>query len=234
MDFITALKEKVKPELNHIYTERPLITHKGRDAGWFCREHTLHLYSLAVLLGRESEICTGDYVLRRQGGDSFHCIGDASDHAWCRISGEVPVDVSLTVKYLYPDLNDLSLVYADQTELAEPFIVKYFVNATNQEFGELIRADELVIGYNEKQTQTYSVSDLLNKPFQFLHRPPPGFPTFPEIHGTDVFHAITYHCYKMVKEDVKPLCTYRSPNDTVKGIMKFNKDAKQRISELLA
>ena len=110
--------------------------------------------------------------------------------------------------------------------------MKYFVNATNQDFGELLQVSELLIGYNERQTQSYNVPDLLEEPFQFLHRPSPGSPTFPEIYGTDVFHAITYHCYRMFADDVKPLCTYRSPDDTVKGIMKFNPDAKQRISDL--
>jgi len=233
MDLIKALMEKVKPELNHIYTERPMITQSGYDAGWFCREHALHLYCLAILLGENSEICTGDYILYRPGGDSLHCIGDTSDHAWCKISGKAPVDVSITVKYIYPDLKDISLIYADQIKLTNPFKVRYFVKAIDQEFSKLMKAEELMIGYNEKETFNFNVLELLSEPFQFLHRPPQGMPTFPEIHGKDVFYAITYHCYRMVTDGVKPLCTYRNPANTVKGIMKFNPEAKQQILELL-
>jgi hypothetical protein len=233
MDLIKALKEKVKPELNHIYTDHPFMTKSGRDAGWFCREHALHLYCLAVLLGKKSKICTGDYILLRPGVDPLQCIGDTSDHAWCRVSGEAPVDVSITVKFLYPDLKDISLIFADQEELASPFRVHYLVNVTDQEFSELMKADELMIAYNEKQALTFNVPELLDEPFQFLHKPPSNMPTFPEIHGRDVFQAITYHCYRMITEGVKPLCTYRNPTDTVKEIMRFNPEARQRISELL-
>jgi hypothetical protein len=45
MDLLTALI-KIKPELNHIYTDPPLWTPTGRDLGWYCREHALHVYSL--------------------------------------------------------------------------------------------------------------------------------------------------------------------------------------------
>ncbi len=41
-------------------------------------------------------------------------------------------------------------------------------------------------------------------------------------------------CYRLAIEDIKPLCRYRSPKDTVKGIMKFNPNAKELIEKLLA
>ncbi len=49
MDLTYILATKIKPELNHIYTERPFLTRSGWDLGWFCRENALHLYGLAVL-----------------------------------------------------------------------------------------------------------------------------------------------------------------------------------------
>ena len=234
MDLIKGLTEKVKPELNHIYTGRPLSALVGMDLGWFCREHALHLYGLARLLGRKVEICVGDFVLRRPGGDSITSIGDADDHAWCCIDGIAPVDVSLTLKHIYKDLLDVKLIYGECSDVWAPFHLRYRVNELDDVFREQMNSDDLLIGYNEKNRCHYDLLELLTNPFQFLLRPPPGMPTFPEVHGDDVFFAITYHCYRLLAEDIKPLSKYRDPKETIRGIMKFNSDAKKRIEQLLA
>ena len=153
MDFADILHRKVKPELNHIYTERPYVTSGGLDCGWFCREHALHLYALAILLRKSAEICLGDFVVHRPRGDTYYSVGDASDHAWCRIDGCSPVDVSVTVKYLYPDIPDLGVVYGDRPELATGFSIEYCSNIPDDEFMEFSTRDTLTIAYNEKTTQ---------------------------------------------------------------------------------
>lgn len=234
MDLTYILATKIKPELNHIYTERPFLTRSGWDLGWFCRENALHLYGLAVLLRRQADICTGDYILRRPGHEEHHSIGDRGDHAWCRIDGSAPVDVSITVKHVYPDMTDIRLVFGDRRELCDPFEMRYCTNAPDETFFKLTHYDKHLIAYNEKGHHRYSLPELLSNPFQFLHRPPPGSPTFPEIHGPEVFYAITYHCYRLATEEIKPLCLYRSPSDTVKRIMKNNPHAKDLIQKLLA
>lgn len=234
MDFIHGLIEKVKPELNHIYTERPFLTAEGKDFGWFCREHALHLYGVATLLGRQAEICVGDVMLRRPQGDSFHSIGATSGHAWCCINELAPVDVSLTMKYIYPDLPDVKLIYGEHSDLAASFHLRYLINESAEVFRRLGETNDLLIAYNEKNRYRFDLLELLAHPFQFLYKPPQGMPTFPELHGTDVFFAITYHCYRLLTEDIKPLSRHRDPKQTVRGIMKFNAGAKQRIEQLLA
>ena len=124
MNFPDLLAQKVKPELNHIYTEHPKHTVTGLDCGWYCREHALHLYVLALLLKKSAAICLGDFILRRPGGDCYYSVGDASDHAWCRIDECSPVDASMTVKYIYPDIPNVKLVYMDRPDLANGFSIK--------------------------------------------------------------------------------------------------------------
>ena len=51
--------QKVKPELNHIYTEHPKHTVTGLDCGWYCREHALHLYVLGLLLKKSPRFTWG-------------------------------------------------------------------------------------------------------------------------------------------------------------------------------
>lgn len=232
MDIIKALL-KIKPELNHIYTEPPFNTNTGSDLGWFCREHALHIYGLAKLLNLQTNICLGDYVLRRPDGESFTSVGDKNDHAWCTISNVSPVDVSFNIKNIYPDIEDISLIYSDNHDLSSPFNIHYSINLDDEKFDKFQDSDKLLIAYNEKSKVEINVIDLFDNPFQFLHRPSPGSPTFTQIFGDDVFYAITIHCYKIVMEDIRPLYSYRDPKETVKGIMKFNSDAKERFLRLL-
>lgn len=116
--------------------------------------------------------------------------------------------------------------------MCEPFEVRYCINEPDDVFLQLAQYDKPLVAYNEKNSHLYSVSELLADPFQFLHQPPPGSPTFLEIHGPDVFFAITYHCYRLATEDIKPLCRYRNSLDTVKRIMKYNPNAKNLIEKL--
>ena len=218
MDLLTALVNKVKPELNHIYTDPPLMTPGGHDLGWYCREHALHIYGVAILLGKKAEICLGDFALMRPGAESFQSISDHSDHAWCCIDAQVPVDVSITVKHIYPDMDDIKIIWADRHDLSPSFEIKYYERAEDEEL--LVKASasqKPTIFYNEKSRLRYDLQDLLNNPFQFLFKPPLSAPTLPEIYGSDVFHAITYHCYKMVNDEIKPLCRYRDPKNAIGG-----------------
>lgn len=123
MQFTEILSQMVKPELNHIYTEPPQRMNHGLDCGWYCREHALHLYGLAVLMRKYAEICLGDFILRRPGWESCHSVGDASNHAWCRIDKCWPVDVSMNVKHIYTDIPDVSLIYGNMSDLGSGFIV---------------------------------------------------------------------------------------------------------------
>lgn len=233
MNFQKELRAKVKPELNHIYTEKPLNTQHGLDLGWYCREHALHLYGLAILLGMTAKICTGDFILYFPDRFIHYSVRDYGDHAWCNIDEQGPVDISMTIKYIDKDLEDIKLISVKHPNFCSPFQLKYFVNQGDDLFLSLKNGSSPLIAYNEKDSESYDLIDLLENPFQFLFRPPMGAPTFPEIHGEDVFYSITYHCYRLVTEDIRPLYKYRNPKGTVKGIMKHNPNAKNKILDIL-
>ena len=234
MDFLDALRLKVKPELNHIYTEKPFIAHGGRDLGWFCREHSLHLYVLAKLLGYTANICVGDFFLYLSPDKiKYSSLGDDSDHAWCSINQISPVDISITVKYLSEGSPDIPLVYGTSVLSENPYRIYYFINADDEMIKKPNSHGDPFIAYNEKETLEYDPIDLLNNPFNFLHPPPAGSPSFIDLHGDDIFHRITYHCYLLITKGNKPFYTYRNPEDTLKGIIKFNKTAKEQVEALL-
>ena len=234
MNFPDTISKKVKPELNHIYTEPPTHQSGRLDCGWYCREHALHLHCLTTLMKVTSEICLGDFVLRCPGGDAYYSVGDANDHAWCRIDDCGIVDVSMTVRHLSPDIPDIALVCGNRPDLAPGFLIESRLNTPDEQFLDLLGDDRRVIGYNEKKRLRYSATELLSNPFRFLLRPPLGSPTMQEIYGADVFYAITYHCYRLVTEGTKPLHPYRNPESTVAQILKYNPTAKDSIEALLA
>jgi len=220
--------------LAKVLIERPSLMFGEGDFGWFCREHALHLYGVAKLLGKDVAICVGDILVHRPPGASYRSVGVPNGHAWCCIDEMVPVDVSLTLKYIYRDLPDVKLIYGERRDLFAPFHLRYMVNESNKMFQRLATTDDLLIGYNEKHRYYFDLLKLLAHPFQFLHKPPPGMLTFPQLHGADIFFAITYHCYRLLTEDMKPLFSYCDPRRTVRRIMQLNSDAKQRIEQLLA
>ena len=234
MNFPDLLAEKVRPELNHIYTEPPQWTLTGLDCGWYCREHAFHLYALAAILRKHAEICLGDYILRRPNSKTFHSVGDDSDHAWCRIEDCTLVDVSMTVKHIHPDIPTIDLVYGNRPDLAKPFAIEHHFDSPDDQFKKLANSDRLLIAYNEKARLRPSPVALLSDPFEFLHRPLPGSPTFPEIFGDDVFYAITYHCFRLITEEIRPLYRYRDSSSTVRQIMKYYPSAKDVIEHLLS
>ncbi|MDE0164333.1 MAG: hypothetical protein OXL36_04460 [Bryobacterales bacterium] len=233
MNFPDILAKKVRPELNHIYTEPPKWTSTGLDCGWYCREHALHLYALASIMRRPAEICLGDYILRSPNNDTFHSVGDESGHAWCRIEDCELVDVSMTVKYIYPDIQNVDLVYKNRPDLAKQFTIESHANMPDDQFMKLANSNSRLIAYNERERLSPAPSELLSNPFEFLHRPPPGSPTFLEIFGADVFYAITYHCFRLITEEIRPLYLHRDPTSTVHQIMKYNPNAKDVIEHLL-
>lgn len=151
MDFTEILSKKVKPELNHIYTKRPGFSPLGgRDLGWFCREHALHLYGLARLLKEQADICLGDFILYHPEHDSYHSVGDTRDHAWCSIGHCTPIDIRLTVRHIYPKIPDVTLIHGSHQDLIADFDLQYHINAPDKEFLNCALRTAPLIAYNEK------------------------------------------------------------------------------------
>lgn len=233
MKVCEALRHSVRLELNHIYTERPFQTPTGADMGWFCREHVLHVAALAGMLGDNAQLCCGDIIVRIPGHTTVSTVDSGSDHAWCRVNGKTPVDASMTLRYIAPQLTDVRAVCPDRPEDLAGFTLRYEIHTEDQLFAEYLHSSERLIAYNEKTVPAVNILDLLANPFSFLHRPLPGAPSFPEIHGPDVFFAITAHLYKLALGECRPLRTYRSPKDAVRAAIKHNPDARKFVESKL-
>ncbi len=233
MKFRDILKTKIKPELNNIYTEKPCIMPTGIDFGWFCREHALHLFVLGKLLGYEVNICTGDFLVNVPGEKFITSIGDNADHAWCCINNKSPIDISLCLRHIYPMLPDISVVFGTSNIDDSTFKILNFINEDDNKILDLSSSNSNLVVYNEKNRLEFNAIELLKNPYMFLLPPPIGSPKFTEIYCEDIFYKITYHCYKIATENIKPLFSYRDSKSSIKRISKFNPRAKKEIINIL-
>src|SRR5688572_29242242 len=97
MSVLKTLRERVAPELNHLYTAAPSEIAGGRvDFGWRSREHALHTFFVARMFGAETEIARGDIAVISRFVPPLTTMGSDDAHAWCRVNGVAPVDLSLT------------------------------------------------------------------------------------------------------------------------------------------
>ncbi len=213
----------VRSELNHIYTEPPFYAHGGSDLGWFCREHAIHLFSLAWIMGLPAQVVLGDFVIVLPDGKKVSSLNDDSDHAWCRIGNTEPVDVSATTRFLDQNNKEMGAVWGIKTTSGG-----YSVSQIKEKgIKKKLNTDSPQMIYIKRKELAFDPIDLQSNPYQFLFNPPSGCPKFTQVHNEDVFFQITWHCFRLLLGDAKPFHTYRTSKDTVKGMIKFNPNAKQ-------
>lgn len=232
MCLVDSLVQKVKPELNHIYTEPPFSASGGPDLGWFCREHALHLYGLAGLMGLDARICIGDFVLLHPDYGWYTSVTDSSDHAWCKIEGSSPIDVSLTIRHLFPEVPDVALIHNDHPELASPFVLHSSVEEADSEFKKWLESKSPVIAYNEKGMLKPDILELHSNPYEFLFEPIGRGPRLTEVLGIDIFFGITFHCYRLVMQNARLLKDYRNSWQAMRGIARFATEAKEQMTKI--
>ena len=245
---------RLKPELNHLYFRPPREAggEGASDLGWFCREHALHLHSLALLLGHSSELCEGDFVIQclPRPGETIQVvsIGESRPHAWCIVDELRPVDVSPSVRLLTGGFtapgNDVPAILGPPSETTPaPYLVRYVVNLPDEEFRAVCPAtpdpqhrpeiDERVAAlcYNQKSVAVFDPLELLADPYRVICPPPLGIPKFTQIHGPDVFFALTAHLLQVVSGKVKGFAPYREPDSALAAILTRHPQARREIEQ---
>jgi hypothetical protein len=248
---------RLKPELNHLYYREPqspggspasrgISSNADSDLGWFCREHALHVHCIAALLGHDSQVCQGDFVIqavpRPQEPVQVISVGEVQSHAWCVIDGLQPVDVSQSVRRLAGGFtavgNDIPAVIGPPPESAG-FGLHYTTDLPDPEFRALCpplepaTADKALplICYNQKQLEKLDPVKLLADPYQLLRRPALGLQTFTQIHGSDVFFALTSHLLQVALGQVKGFAPYRPPDNALAAILKRHPRARADLEQ---
>jgi hypothetical protein len=200
MSVLKTLRETVAPELNHLYTVAPSETAAGVECGWRGREHALHAFFVARLFGADAELCTGDFAVLSRWVPPLTSLGRDAGHAWCRISGVAPVDLSLTFLHFgsVPQLRsaivgegrngDWHVQYAyDESPMDENV----------QDRNEIIYIERTVLAPEAEE-------ELLRNPHALLPAPAPeDAGSWTARFGPDIHAKISLHCFRCANGDAK-------------------------------
>ncbi len=201
MSVLKTLRERVAPELNHLYTTPPGERPGGIDFGWHGREHALHAFFVARLFGAEVEIARGDFAVISQFVPPLTSMGADQDHAWCVVNGVAPIDLSLTF-----------LHYGNVPQLHAPIVGEGRNGDWQIEYAEDESAlDESVqqrndILYIERSLLAETAAQLLESPYVLLHPPVPDDTT--DLHarfGPSIYAKISLHCFRCATGEAKSI-----------------------------
>jgi hypothetical protein len=229
MSVLKTLREKISPELHHLYATAPVETPSGIECGWHAREHALHTFFVARLFGASADIRSGDYAVLSRFLPPITSLERETKHAWCSVGGVTPVDLSLTFALFgrAPQLHaaitgegrngDWEVRYAeDESVLDESF-----------ESG-----NEIV--YIEKTVHADSEDALLMDPYLFLSAPlPSDTEAWPAVHGPGIYAKISLHCFRCAAGGAKSVRSRLNRADAVKWIADHYPDAETQIFEQL-
>ena len=216
-----------KAALNHLYTVPPRhFSDGGWDAGWFCREHALHVCALAEMLGHRAELCGGELVLDLP-ADSYRLamVSTGADHFWCKVDGLAPIDASLTLRLL-DDITqpDVALIAPDCPEQRSGIELRYthrmgidnIARRMNGNAGPLLH-------YNLQSAHRPNYGALLDAPYSFLIR---SSPTLLDLFGADVFFAITAYLYRLGCAEVEAIDPTLHWTEAMRRVVQEHADAR--------
>lgn len=234
LELSKALKQRVKGDLNWVYSVSPFRTPTGLDLGWYCREHAYHVALLAVLLGFKCRFIRGAVAVC----DPLPIAGtiDAQgkvigEHFWCEIDEVSPVDLSVTLRFI-TQTNDVPIVFGTGDAHSNPYEVKFA--DSSKSFTDLIDAnDSRKIIYLPIQEIEIDPIELLIDPFMFLIRPEKHEIGWVEIYGEEVFAMLTEHCLKLALGRCKPVSGYLDSSNGIKRIVNWNAGARNRLISVL-
>jgi len=201
MSVLKTLRERVTPELNHLYTTPPGERPGGVDFGWHSREHALHTFFVAALFGAEAGIALGDFAVISRFVPPLTSMGTNQDHAWCVVNGVAPVDLSLTF-----------LHYGNVPQLHAPIVGEGRNGDWHIEYAEDESAlDESVqerndILYIEKSLSSETAAQLLANPYLLFPAPAPEDATgWPARFGPSIYAKISLHCFRCATGEAKSI-----------------------------
>lgn len=228
MDISSRLRKRIAPELNHLYTVPPFYgADGGIDCGWYCREHAVHTYIIAKLLGYDADIRRGDYLINADGMPVILSIGSRGDHAWCRVGEMLPVDLSMNFMY-----------HGDVPKLQMPICKTgknggHFIHYTKNE-AEAFSAPKGSLVFVEREIISIPVEELINDPYLFIYDPVlEDAHSWHNVFGPEIYAAITLHCFRVATGQAKTTRNRISPLVSPRWIYESYSNPRQELHSLI-
>jgi hypothetical protein len=136
--------------------------------------------------------------------------------------------LSLTLKYLAPDLPRIEIVYGQGSR--GEYEVSYAVGETGEPEARPSRSH--TIHYSELAVIPTSAESLLENPFLLLNKPERGGLT--DVIGPDIFAQVTLHLVRVAKGEINPLLRYaKDAQSAFKKIKDRNPKAVGDLKQLI-
>ena len=215
------IRSNALKELNFILHEAP---GEDGDWGWFSREHAVIVHAVLLILGHHSTIIDGLLIIQ----DGEHTLATIPlGHAWNMIDGARLFDASITTHHMTSHFKEFTNVDQKRADIC-PYPVSYSEKIPDS-IRDPNRADGLY--YHRKEDFAFDVANLLEDPYQFIHKPDDGTPDLLESYGRDLFFKLAYHIYLIHKGQTKPLP--RDTDDTLEAIASARKGARKKVLSIL-
>lgn len=215
MSVLKALREKIAPELNHLYARPPLETPTGVDGQWRAHEQALHTFFVARLFGTDADIRSGDFAILSRFLPPITSLERELKHAWCSVGGVTPVDLSLSFT-LFGRAPQLRSAITGEG-LNGDWQVRYAEDESILD-GNFDSGNEII--YIEKGVHPESEGALLEDPYLFLPAPRPNdAESWHALYGPEIYAKISWHCFQCAAGGAKSV-RHRlgSPEEAVKWI----------------
>ncbi len=217
------IRSSALKELNFILHEAPA---EDGDWGWFCREHAVIIHALTHMLGHKSSLIEGLLVMK----DGAHTLATIPfGHAWNLINDDRIVDSSITTYHMTTQFKEFTCV--DTKHAAScPYPIAYFDKIPST-LKDSNRADGL--SYYRKERFDFDPAELLEDPYQFIHRPASETPDLLTSFGRDIFFKLAYHIYLVHQGHAKPLNKSHQAEDALEAVEIARKGARKQVVSLL-
>ncbi len=229
MSVLKALRQRIAPELNFLFTIPPAETPLGWDCGWRGHEHALAAYLVAQAFGSPAELCIGDFAVLSRSLPPLTTLEREAKHAWCTVGGLAPVDLSMTFAHFGPVPQLHSAITGEGPN--GDWHIRYAEDESILDEG-IESTHELL--FIERQIVSVSAAALLEDPFLFL--PPPAVgavDNWAATYGPDIHAKIALHCYRCAAGGGRSIRSRTSREEAAEWIASTYPEARAEVLKLL-
>lgn len=226
MSVLKALRQRIAPELNFLFTDAPVDRAGAIDCGWHGHAHAYHAFFVARMFGAAADLRVGDFAVISSLMPPLTTLEREPKHAWCSVGGVLPVDLSATFAQFgqAPQLHAAVIGDGPNGE----WQVRYAEDESILD-GNLESGNELL--YIERSVCAETEAALLENPQLFLPAAAAG-EAWADRHGPEIQAQIALHCFRCASTGGRSIRNRPTRDEAVAWIAGNYPEARAEILKL--
>jgi hypothetical protein len=229
MSVLKALRQRIAPELNFLFTDAPADRAGAIDCGWHGPAHAYHAFFVARMFGAAADLRTGDFAVISRLLPPLTTLEREPKHAWCAVGGVNPVDLSLT----FARFDNVPQLHAPITGDGPngEWQVRYAEDESILD-GNLESGNEIL--YIERNVCAETEVTLLENPALFIPAPSPeAGEAWGDRHGPDIHAKIALHCFRCAASGGRSIRNRATRDEAIAWIAGNYPDPQTEILKLI-